>query len=211
MDLAESNDEDNGKDSFLQTEGSPADIDKKKAKIMNDKQHVPKPPVARSVPAAPSSGPMGDALKAAVPAATAPREKPKVQVPTDENLPPEMKKEGDSITGVKLKPHEWGGNVVRKYHKAADKHLKEIQDDYINHKNGKTKAKAKTPAADAKKPAAKAAGGKTLAGMEALIETEADLEESKLDDTPDWAMGHGEQPGGVKHMGGWTMKVFTPK
>merc|ERR1712127_331710 len=56
-----------------------------------------------------------------------------------------------------------------------------------------------------------AAGGKTLAGMEALIETEADLKESKLDDTPDWAMGHGEQPGGVKHMGGWTMKVFTPE
>jgi len=38
-----------------------------------------------------------------------------------------------------------------------------------------------------------------------------DLEESKLDDTPDWAIGHGEQPSGVRNMGGWTMKIFTPE
>merc|ERR1719265_2515239 len=74
MDLAESDDEDNHKDAFLQIQGTPADIDKKKAKIMNDKQHLPKAPVARTVPEAPSSGPMDSALKAAVPAATAPRE-----------------------------------------------------------------------------------------------------------------------------------------
>merc|ERR1712159_356167 len=37
------------------------------------------------------------------------------------------------------------------------------------------------------------------------------LEESpdSIDDAPDWAMGKGEQPAGIKHMGGWTMKVFT--
>jgi len=38
-----------------------------------------------------------------------------------------------------------------------------------------------------------------------------DLEESpdNIDDAPDWAMGKGEKPQGIKHMGGWTMKVFT--
>jgi len=47
--------------------------------------------------------------------------------------------------------------------------------------------------------------------VEELLQESTDLEESAapLDDTPDWAMGKGEQPGGVKHMGGWTMKVFT--
>merc|ERR1711934_1300971 len=209
MDLAESDDEEDGKDAFLEIQGTPADIDKPKAKIMNDEQHIPKPPVARSVASAPSSGPIGSALKSAVPAATAPREAAKVPLPTPENLAPDLKKEVDSILGVKLKSHEWGGDVVRKYHAAADKHLKQIQDDYTSHTQSKAKkpaADAKKPAADAKKPAA-SASGKSLAGMEELLQT--DLEESKLDDTPDWAMGHGEQPGGIKHMGGWTMKVFT--
>merc|ERR1711939_209368 len=90
MDLAESDDEEDGKDAFLEIQGTPADIDKPKAKgtpadidkpkakIMNDKQHIPKPPVARSAASAPSSGPIGSALKSAVPAATAPREAAKV-------------------------------------------------------------------------------------------------------------------------------------
>merc|ERR1711907_427766 len=122
-----------------------------------------------------------------------PREAAKVPLPTPENLAPDLKKEVDSILGVKLKSHEWGGDVVRKYHAAADKHLKQIQDDYISHTQSKAKksaadakkpaADAKKPAADAKKPAADAkkpaasASGKSLAGMEELLQT--DLEESK--------------------------------
>merc|ERR1711907_810274 len=73
VDLAESDDEEEGKDAFLEIQGTPAVIDKPKAKIMNDKQHIPKPPVARSAASAPSSGPIGSAPKSAVPAATAPR------------------------------------------------------------------------------------------------------------------------------------------
>merc|ERR1711904_314979 len=68
----------------------------------------------------------------------------------------------------------------------------------------KAAASAQKPAVSAKKPTEA-----TEFNTEALLQENADLKVSKLDDTPDWAMGHGEQPAGVKHMGGWTMKVFT--
>merc|ERR1719454_80405 len=47
----------------------------------------------------------------------------------------------------------------------------------------------------------------------AMLQEREDLDENDdgaLDDTPDWAIGKGEQPGGVQNMkGGWKMRIFT--
>merc|ERR1740117_2188931 len=36
-------------------------------------------------------------------------------------------------------------------------------------------------------------------------------DEDGPDDSPDWTLGKGEAPKGVKDMHGWTMHVFTPE